>query len=262
MRGLTIGMAALLPILLAACSGAQAERVQLSGRSEQRPVEVTAFDKIELKGPDRVVVRVGGAQSVMMAGDSAVLAQMEVGVEDGRLVVKRRGRSWSVSGPNDKAVVTVTVPRLAAAAVGGSGEMTVDRVGGGDFKAAVGGSGDLRIGQAQAGALEAAVGGSGDLRFDRIEANSVKMAIGGSGTIDASGRARMVEAAIGGSGDIRASGLESDDAKVAIAGSGTANVHARNLAKVAIAGSGDAVVHGPARCETSKIGSGSVRCGT
>jgi len=255
-------MAALLPVMLAACGGAQAERVQLSGRSEQRPVQVEAFDKVELKGPDRVVVRVGGAQSVVMAGDSAVLEQIEVGVEKGRLVVKRRGRLSNVFGPTEKATITVTVPRLAAAAVGGSGEMTVDRVGGGNFEAAVGGSGDLRIGQAQAGTLEAAVGGSGDLRFDRIEADSVKMAIGGSGTIDATGRARTVEAAIGGSGDIRASGLESDNAEVAIAGSGTANVHARNLAKVAIAGSGDAVVHGPARCETSKIGSGSVRCGS
>lgn len=256
MRGLVIGMTA----LLAACGGAQAERVELSGRSEQRPVAVAAFDKVELKGPDRVVVRVGGAQSVVMAGDSAVLAEVEVAVEDGKLIVKRRGRRSNVSGPNERATVTVTVPRLAAAAVGGSGEMSVDRVGGGNFEAAVGGSGDLRIGQAQAGTLEAAVGGSGDLRFDRVQADSVKLAIGGSGTIDATGRARTVEAAIGGSGDIRASRLESDNAEVAIAGSGTANVHARNLAKIAIAGSGDAVVHGPARCETSKIGSGSVRC--
>ena len=262
MRGLPIGMAALLPVMLAACGGAQAERVQLSGRSEQRPVAVAAFDKVELKGPDRVVVRVGGAQSVVMAGDSAVLAEMEVAVEDGRLIVKRRGRSWSVSGSKEKIIVTVTVPRLAAAAVGGSGEMTVDRVGGGDFKAAVGGSGDLRIGQVQAGTLEAAVGGSGDLRFDQVAADSVKMAIGGSGTIEAAGRARTVEAAIGGSGDIRASRLESENAEVAIAGSGTANVHARTLAKIAIAGSGDAEVSGPARCETSKIGSGSARCGS
>ena len=264
MRGLVLGMAALLPIMLAACGGAQAERVQLSGRSEQRPVAVGAFDKIELKGPDRVVVRVGGAQSVTIAGDTAVLAEMEVGVEDGRLVVKRRGRSWSVAAPNERATVTVTVtvPQLAAAAVGGSGEMTVDRVGGGDFEAAVGGSGNLRVGQAQAGRLEAAVGGSGGLRFDQVQADSVELAIGGSGSIDAIGRARKIDAAIGGSGDIRASGLETDNAEVAIAGSGTANIHARNLAKIAIAGSGDAVVHGPARCETSKIGSGSVRCGS
>lgn len=257
MRKLPIG----LPMLfLAACSNTQDERVQLSGRSEQRPLQVAAFDKVELKGPDRVVVRVGAAQSVSVEGDSAVLGQLEVVVEDGKLVVRRKGRS-NVSGPEDRATVTVTVPRLAAAAVGGSGEMSVDRVGGGDFAAAVGGSGRLRVGKAQAGKIEAVVGGSGDLRFDRVDADSMEMAIGGSGSIGAAGRARTVEAAIGGSGDIAAAGLASTTAEVAIGGSGTAVVNASDTASISIAGSGDAVVHGGAKCQTSKIGSGSVRCG-
>lgn len=257
MRLLVIGMTA----LLAACGGAQAERVQLSGKSEQRPVQVGAFDSVELKGPDRVVVRVGGAQSVTIAGDSAVLAEMDVAVERGQLIVKRRGRMFNIRGDNERATVTVTVPQLASAAVAGSGEMTVDRVAGGNFEAAVGGSGKLRIGQAQAARLDAAVGGSGALSFDQVQADSVEMAVGGSGSIEAAGRTRSVEAAIGGSGKIRAARLESENADISVGGSGTADVHARGLAKVAIAGSGDAVVHGGARCETSKVGSGTVRCG-
>ncbi len=257
MRGLTVGAA----LLLAACGGAQAERVQLSGRSEQRPVQVAAFDKVELKGPDRVVVRVGGAQSVSIEGDSAVLERMELVVEAGKLVVRRKGRSWNISGPTERATVTVTVPRLVAAAVGGSGNMTVDRVGGGDFSAAVGGSGELRIGQAQAGKLEAAVGGSGDLRFDRVESDSVEMAIGGSGSIGVAGRARAVEASIAGSGDVQAKDLAARTAEISIAGSGNAMINASETAEISIAGSGDVTVHGGARCETSKMGSGTVRCG-
>lgn len=257
MRGLAIGTA----LLLAACSGAQAERVQLSGRSEQRLVQVGAFDKVELRGPDRVVVRVGRPPSVSIEGDSAVLDRMEVVVERGKLVVRRKDRFSSVSGPRERATVTVTVPRLAGAAVGGSGEMSVDRVGGGDFSAAVGGSGSLRVGQAQARKLEAAVGGSGDLRFDRVEADSVRMAIGGSGTIAAAGRARTVEAAIAGSGDIAAAQLAGRTAAVSIAASGDAAVNASDTATISIVGSGDVVVHGGARCETSKVGSGSVTCG-
>lgn len=248
-------------LLLAACGGAQSERVKLSGRTENRPVSVAMFDKVELKGPDRVIVRVGGNPSVSMTGDVAVLDTVETVVEDGKLVVRRKGRGWSVSGAGERATITVTVPRLAAASVGGSGEMTVDRVSGGDFAAAIGGSGDLHVGDVRAGKLEAAIGGSGDLKFDRVEADKVEMAIGGSGSIDAAGRARSVEASIAGSGDVLASRLQADTAAVSIAGSGTANVHARTTAKIAIVGSGDAVVSGTARCETSKMGSGSVRCG-
>lgn len=247
--------------VLAACSGAQAERVSLSGRTETRPVAVALFDKVELKGPDTVIVRVGASPGVSMVGDAAVLDTLEAVVEDGKLVVRRKGRGWNVSGPRDRATVTVTVPRLVAASVGGSGEMTVDRVDSELFEAAVGGSGDLRVDDVRAGKLEAAVGGSGDLKLDRIASDSVDMAIGGSGSIDAAGRARSVRAAIAGSGDIMASRLEADTAAVSVAGSGNANVHARDTAKITVVGSGDAVVAGAARCETRKMGSGSVRCG-
>lgn len=255
-------LALALPLLLlAACGHSQGERVQLSGRTEQRPVQVAAFDKVELKGPDRVVVRVGAAQSIAIEGDSAVLDKVELVVEEGKLVVRRKDRWSSVSGGKERATVTITVPRLAAAAVGGSGDMSIDRVGGGDFEAAVGGSGELRIGEARAGKIEAAVGGSGDLRFERVEADSVEMTIGGSGTIGVAGRARSVEAAIGGSGDIEAAGLATRTAEVAIAGSGNAAVNASDTAEISIAGSGDVTVSGGAKCQTSKMGSGSVRCG-
>ena len=257
MREVVIGAA----LLLAACGGAQAERVALSGQTETRAVPVGAFDKVELKGPDRVIVRVGGAPSVSISGDRAVLDRMDVRVESGKLVVQRRGRGWSVNGDRERATITVSVPRLAAAAVGGSGEMTVDRVAGGDFAAAVGGSGDLRVEEARARKLEAAVGGSGDLRIGRVEADSVEMAIGGSGGIGMAGRARMVEAAIAGSGEIDAGGLLARTAEVSMAGSGDAAVHATETATISIAGSGDVTVTGGARCETSKMGSGQVRCG-
>lgn len=257
MRATVIGTG----VLLAACSGAQAERVTLSGERVARVATVGAFDKVELKGPDTVTVRVGGAQSVSIEGDRAILDRLEVVVEDGKLIVRRKGRDWNVGGPKDIATVTVTIPRLVAAAVGGSGDMSVDRVSGGDFTAAVGGSGRLDIGEAKAGKLEAAVGGSGQLRFAHVEADSVEMAIGGSGTIGASGRARAIEAAVGGSGNVEARGLVARTADVSMAGSGDIAVNASETADISIAGSGDVTVSGGARCQTSKIGSGDVRCG-
>lgn len=247
-------------LVLGGCGFSQAERVKLSGRNEVRPMNVAEFDRVELKGPDRVIVRVGGAQSVAAAGDAAVLDTLEAAVEGGKLVIRRKGRGVNIFGDADRATVTVTVPRLAGAAVGGSGEMNVDRVNGGDFEAAIGGSGDLRIGEVRARKLEAAIGGSGDIRLDRVDADSVEMAIGGSGSVNAAGRARSVAASVAGSGDVLASRLEAETAEVSIAGSGTANVHARTAAEIAIVGSGDAVISGTARCKVSKVGSGEARC--
>lgn len=257
MRELAFGTA----LLLTACGEAQAERVTLSGERVARVAQVGAFDKVELEGPDTVRVRVGGAQSVAIEGDRAIVDRLEVVVEDGKLVVRRKGRNWNVGGRGEIATVTVTVPRLAAAAVGGSGEMSVDRVGGGDFEAAVGGSGRLDVGEVTSGKLEAAVGGSGSLRFAKVEADSVELAIGGSGTIAASGRARAIEASVGGSGNVEAQGLATRTADVSMAGSGNVAVNASDTASISIAGSGDVMVGGGARCRTSKIGSGKVRCG-
>ena len=257
MRELAIGAA----FILASCNSAQAERVALSGERVARTAQVGAFDKIELKGPDTVRVRVGGAQLVSIEGDRAIVDRLEVVVEDGKLIVRRKGSNWSVGGRSEIATVTVTVPRLVAAAVGGSGEMSVDRVGGGDFAAAVGGSGRLDIGEAKAGKLEAAVGGSGNLRFAKVEADSVEMAIGGSGTIAAAGRARAIEASLGGSGNVEAQNSATRTAEVSMAGSGNVAINASDAASISMAGSGDVTVSGGATCQTSKIGSGTVRCG-
>jgi hypothetical protein len=200
------------------------------------------------------VVRVGGAQSVTMAGDSAVLAEMDVAVERGRLIVKRRGRLSNIRGDNERATVTVTVPQLASASVGGSGDMTVDRVAGGSFEAAVGGSGKLRIGQAQAARLEAAVGGSGVLSFAQVQADSVEMAIGGSGRSRRRAAPHASRRRSAGRAISAPQGWSRRTRTLRLPGSGTADVHARGQAKVAIAGSGDAVVHGGAQCKTSKMG--------
>lgn len=247
--------------LLAACGSVNAERVKLSGANETRSVAVGAFDKVELKGPDRVIVRVGGSPGVRVTGDRAVLDTLTVKVAGGKLVIERKGSGWNVSGARDLATVNVTVPSLKAASVGGSGEMSIDRVEGADFAAAVGGSGDLTIGQARAKKLGAAVGGSGNLSFARLEAESVEMAIGGSGEIGAAGRTGTVEASIAGSGDVRAKDLVARRAEVSIAGSGNVDIHATESAAIAIMGSGDVAVHGGGKCKTSKMGSGEVRCG-
>lgn len=250
-----------LPIFfVAACGSVGGERIELSGEQQTRPLAVGAFDNVSLEGPDRVIIRVGGAPSVSATGDRAVLDRLQIAVENNKLVIERKGRGWNVSGPREVATVTVTVPRLTAASVGGSGDMTIDRVEGGDFAAAVGGSGDLRVGGIRAAKLAAAVGGSGNLQFDRVEAESVEMAIGGSGEIGAAGRAGAVAASIAGSGDVRAGSLQARTAKVSIAGSGNADVHASQSAEVAIMGSGDVTVQGGGACKTSKMGSGSVRC--
>lgn len=232
-------------IALAACNTGRAREgveAQPSGEGNQRSFAVTDFNSVGLDGHHNVVVAVGPAVSVRAEGPSDSLDELDIRIDKGRLRIgnKDDGRMF---GRNEKPSVTVyvTMPTLAAAAIGGSGDMRIDKVEGGKFDAAIGGSGNMTVGTAQVG-----------------EAN---LAIAGSGTLTVAGTARKSNVSIAGSGDVDAGGLATESADVSIAGSGDASIRASSAANISIVGSGDVTVAGGAKCAVNRVGSGDVRCG-
>lgn len=232
-----VGLAGLVMGCSTGGAGSQAEA---SGSGTERTYQVAAFQKLGVEGPYDVEVRQAGQTSVRATGPSELLNNMIVRVDGDTLRIEpRSGFRWS--GDGDGVKVYITTPNLAAAALAGSGDVSVDRAAGERFEAALAGSGDLQIGQVEVGALEASIAGSGDVRV--------------------AGRAERAEVSIAGSGDVDASGLASRRASVSIAGSGNAAINASEAADVAILGSGDVTVTGGARCTVSRAGSGNVNCG-
>lgn len=212
------------------------------GQQANRSFPLTGFDKVTLRGSDNVIVRVGSAESVNVTGPAELLDQLEVEVRGGelRLGRKRTGWNWG-DGDRGHATFTITLPRLTAAAVAGSGDMTVDH--------------------ADAPRFAASVAGSGDLRIDRLRADDAAMSVAGSGDARiGTGRTGAVDISVAGSGDVDAAGLEAERAKISVAGSGNVRAGVTREANVSIIGSGDVDVVGGARCQVSKMGSGEVRC--
>ncbi len=234
--------AILIPVLmLGACSMGEAS--ESPGQNGVRSFQVGAFDKISLQGSSNVVVKVGGAPSVRAEGDSRLLEKLEVTVENGTLRIGYKKGNWSFGWRRDSGPVTVHVsaPTLAGAEVAGSGDISIDRIEGGDFAGEIAGSGEIQLAS--------------------LRARNASFAIAGSGNVTASGTAETADFEIEGSGDVRAGGLQVKRAKVSIAGSGNVETRAVETADIAIMGSGDAVVTGGAKCSVSKMGSGNVRCG-
>lgn len=231
------------PIMVAlaatACGG-----VALAAQSAtvERGYKVGSFDKVAAAGPNSVVVHVGGAFSVNGRGPGDTLDRMEVVVEHGGLQIRPRREfrdrfDWRGMTP---ATYTVTLPRLSAASLAGSGDMNVDRAEGERFAASTAGSGNLKIGALRVG--------------------TAALSTAGSGTLIASGSANRVQLSIAGSGSVRARGLISRTAAVSIAGSGNVELTAKDAADVSIVGSGDAEIAGGARCRVTRIGSGRAHC--
>ncbi|WP_380875638.1 DUF2807 domain-containing protein [Sphingomonas sp. DBB INV C78] len=226
--------------LLAACSGSVQAEAE-SGVKGSRDFALSGFDKVDLRGPDDVTVRVGPAASVRAEGDTAILDRLEITVVGNELRVSRKKNQSNWNGTRGTAKVTVTLPVLTGASIDGSGDMTVDRV--------------------KAASFDGSVAGSGNLSVAALEAQAADLSIAGSGNITVAGHTQKVSGSIAGSGNIEAAGLQSDTASLSVMGSGNINVGARTSASVSLMGSGDATVTGGAKCTVRKMGSGDARCG-
>jgi hypothetical protein len=225
-----------------AATGCGRTNAQDGGPSVDRNYQVGSFQSIEVAGPYEVEVRTGGAPSVTATGPEKLIERLVVEVKGDRLMIhSRREGHFNWGSGRGTARIRVTVPMLRAAAIAGSGGLTVDKINGDSF--------------------EGSIAGSGDLRLESVAVQALKLAIGGSGSVHAAqGQARQADLSIAGSGDIDSAGVRTDSARISIAGSGNVNGHASRTADVSIMGSGDVSLTGGAKCNVSKSGSGEVHC--
>jgi len=181
-----------------------------------RRFDVGHFSAVELDASDAVRVTQGDT-AVTATGDPRVLDALLVEVRGDTLHIGRRPGRWRDRG----AVVSVSVPALRAAAVRGSGSLSLSQAG----------------------------------------VRSVQLAVSGSGSIVATGTAQSAAIDVGGSGNVDARALRTRDLTVGVGGSGSVRASASGTATVNVGGSGSAVVTGGPRCTVSRAGSGTVRCG-
>ena len=213
-----------------------------SGNGTTRNYAVADFTGLALRGSDDVDVRVGTGFSVRAEGPSAELDKLKIERVGDTLRIGRKNRSgFSWGGNHESVKVYVTMPRVAAATIAGSGDMTIDRVEGQRFDGDTAGSGALSV--AMLGVREA------------------KLSVAGSGDMSLKGTAETLTVDIAGSGAVDASGVKVGSAKVSVMGSGGVRADVTGTANVTVMGSGDVDLGKAAKCTTSKMGSGNVTCG-
>lgn len=242
MRALLLATCA---IVLAACSisaGAHdGETANAEGSGNSRTFDVAGFHSVSLGGFHNVVVRVGPAVSVRAEGPSEELDRLDIRVKDGDLrIATKRDSDWPKLQHRTPVTLYVTTPSLDAASIGGSGNMTIDRIEGARFRAAIGGSGDMKV--------------------DALKVGEAEFSIAGSGGIRAAGSAGKQNISIAGSGSVDVGALDSRTASVSVMGSGGVQARATETADVNVMGSGDVSLAGGAKCSVHKMGSGNVHC--
>lgn len=199
---------------------------------------MSGFTEVALAGVDDADVRVGPAFSVRAEGAPDVLDRLVVRVAGDRLEIGRRG-GWGAAQGSAK--LFVTLPRLAAAGVSGTGDMTVAGPVTGRFRADLSGAGDLSV--------------------TGLAADEAAVSLAGAGDVTAAGRVGRLRVSVAGTGDVDARQLTAAQADVSVAGTGDVRARVDGPARVSATGTGDVDLGPNARCATSRTGVGSVRCG-
>lgn len=222
--------AAVAAMMLAAGLAAEAKDTSEETR------DVGSFDEVYLKGSMDVEVKVGDRQSVRVVADSDIIHHIETEVRGDELHIGlERGNYRNIK----KMKVYVTVPKLVAAGVHGSGDLLIENAEADDFELEVHGSGDAIL---------------KDGKFKKIE-----IGLQGSGDIEIDGTCEDIDVELHGSGDVDAEGLKCKSANVSLHGSGDVGVSASDDADVSVQGSGDVIVSGsPDKMRTKVRGSGDV----
>ena len=210
------------------------------GTGRARSYQVADFVNVTARGADAVDVRVGAGFSVRAEGDSDDLDLLSIRTAGDTLQIGRRDR-YGFSWGGHSVKVFVTMPRIAQAALAGSGDMAIDRAEGASFQAKTAGAGTITVGA--------------------LTVDDARFSVAGSGGVTARGTAKAVKVNIAGSGDVDGAGLKAAGAEVAVAGSGSVKLDVTGDAMVSIMGSGDVDLGQNAKCRVTKHGSGEVHCG-
>lgn len=201
--------------------------------------DVDAFTEVSLQGSMDVEVRVGPEQSVKVIADADIIEYLETRVRGDELRIDLDCDGARACRRINKLKILITVPKLVAAEVHGSGDLYVEDVKADQFDLEVHGSGDAVVNDATLGRLDIDLQGSGDIKIE--------------------GSCDEVQVELQGSGDVEAGDMVCKDAEVSLHGSGDVEIHASASADVSVRGSGDIVVRGqPDKLSSSVRGSGDI----
>lgn len=245
--------------LLSACNMVSAKEKRDPGPMTEEVQQVDAFNQLYVGGEYNVTVTTGEDHGFSMSGPQGKIDDTEVTVEDGRLTIKQKD-NWDFGWNSDRVDVTITVPMLEEASLGGSGRVSINNIDAAAFKSTLSGSGEINIAEMAADKAELKVTGSGDLEVGDLTAGEVSMTVTGSGDIKAAGTADSIDAGVMGSGDITARELTARIGEFRVTGSGDIRANVTETASGSTTGSGDILISGGAECDGRSTGSGDFTC--
>ena len=202
---------------------------------------VSGFDRVRVEGPFKVRLATGVAPFATASGGSpAALDSVTIDVQGRTLVVRSNRSSWSGYPGENKGPVEISIGThdLNAAALTGSGSLSIDKAKGLSFDLSVQGSGSASIGA--------------------VAVDQLRVAISGTASATIAGSAPKVTLIVRGISALDASGLVSKDAVIGAQGSATVRANVSNSVKIDAQGPATIEIAGKPACTVKAAGSASI----
>ncbi|PWF47922.1 head GIN domain-containing protein [Massilia glaciei] len=142
---------------------------------------VAPFDAISIKGPVNMVVQVGAAQAVQIAGDEKFIKKVGTRVVDGELVITFQGEDKGMKLDDDEKI-TISVPTLRAFKVEGAGQAVVNNINAERFDLGFEGAGRL-VANGKVRQLLVKANGVGAIDTKALLAQDAKVRFEGVGSV-------------------------------------------------------------------------------
>ena len=219
--------------------GAVASRPVVHGSgvpaTEERAIDDVS--EVTFTGDGIVTIVRGDYASVAVTSDDNILPYLKTETT-GRALRLSSQTGFSVR-PKTKPEYKVTLPRLEALTVSGSGHATVDKPVGEELKVTLSGAGTVTLRE--------------------VTYQSLNVTTSGAGKVIATGAATRTQFKLSGAGGIDAAGLRSSFAEVQVSGAGQATVWAAYDLKARVSGAGGVRYKGSPTVEQKVSGAGRVR---
>ncbi len=201
--------------------------------------KLPTFENISLSIHADVHLMQGEKQLVRIEASDKTLKLIKTEVNGKTLNISFNKNFVSNTG---KITIYITIPKIEALRVTGSGNITADKaITSNEMDMVVTGSGDIELAKLQCKELNAMISGSGDININDGQITN------------------ELEVAVTGSGDADFENIPTKEADISITGSGTVKVNTSEKLNIQITGSGDVYYKGAGTINVDITGSGKAR---
>ena len=225
--------------------------------SETRPVDARVT-RVRLDGLVDLVVRQGGAPSLVISGDPRWVGQTTSRQSGDTLIIENGDHH--VSGSMGRGLhAELVLPALRELVSESLGASSVRGFNGENIQLSLDGAGSIQMQGSAYRVVKVSLGGVGSMTLQDLVAEQVEVNLEGAGHITLDGRTRVLKANLEGLGGLDAHNFMADSVNLELSGLGSATVNAHTNANLNLSGLGSVTVYGkPLNRKVSVDGLGKV----